>query len=221
MNIAPAGWRVAAIGSCHVVTCRRARLDEVEHFSQLLPSGGSLGAQPRRPTRAVPMTSPPSTICQAIGQACARDASSHLPSDGPLSAFRSTERRGRRILRAPKGSYWGLQLVQMHRIRLLSDRRCLLEGAVVILAGMARRAPSPSPKPVLRIFRSEADQEWFAVTQRPSALPSALAPWFPADEQEMPVLANPLERDRVQQIIDADGFYLFRSRDTTSDRPAN
>jgi hypothetical protein len=169
------------------------------------------------------MTSPPSTICQAIGQACARDASSHLPSDGPLSAFRSTERRGRRILRAPKGSYWGLQLVQMHRIRLLSDRRCLLEGAVVILAGMARRvAPTSTPKPVLRIFRSAADQDWFAVIQRPSALPAALAPWFPADEQEMPGHANPLERDRVQKLVDTDGFYLFRSRDTTSEGgPAN
>ena len=85
---------------------------------------------------------------------------------------------------------------------------------------MASRAPT-SPKPVLRIFRSEADQEWFAVTQRPSALPAALAPWFPADGQEMPVLTNPLERDRVQKIVDADGFYLFRSLDMTSDGHAN
>ncbi len=85
--------------------------------------------------------------------------------------------------------------------------------------GMASRAPTS--KPVLRIFRSEVDQEWFAVTQRPSSLPAALAPWFPADEQEMPVLAHSLERDRVQKIVDADGFYLFRSRGPTSDGPAN
>ena len=83
-------------------------------------------------------------------------------------------------------------------------------GGASPYSGMARRPPTATPNPGLRVFQSAGDPGWFAITKDFSALPAALAPWFPADGHEIPRSAAPLEQERIEKVISVQGFYLFR-----------
>ena len=99
------------------------------------------------------------------------------------------------------------------RIILLQTARgiyVVANGAASHIGGMAKRAPTPASVPALQVFQSAEDQEWFAITQDIAALPAALGPWFPAAGQNVPLATNPLERERIDEVISAAGFYLFR-----------
>ncbi len=63
------------------------------------------------------------------------------------------------------------------------------------------------------IFRSGKELEWFAITEdeRGTCLPHNLGPWWHSADTEMPLKASLLERNRIQQVIKTNGFYLFRA----------